>query len=95
MVEQGLHVEAEGFVVAVDGRPGLGWAASSWCADSVYQGRDDVVAGGEQRGDGVRRACGSWLSARIALREELIIGMIYRTAASVASDIRLEGRSWI
>src|SRR5437764_2145012 len=45
--EQGLHVAAEGFVVAVDGGPVLGWAALSWCADSGGEGRDDLVAEGE------------------------------------------------
>ena len=36
--EQGLHVAAEGFVVAVDGGPVLGWHASSWCADPGGEG---------------------------------------------------------
>ena len=50
-----MHIEAEGFVVAVDVGPGLGWAASSWCADSGDEGGDELAAGGQERGD---VACG-------------------------------------
>ena len=38
VVEQGLHFAAEGFVVAVDGGPVLGWAAVSWGSDTSDQG---------------------------------------------------------
>src|SRR4051812_49494967 len=63
VVEQGLHVEAERFVVAVDGGPVLGWAASSWRSDPGDEGCDDVVAEGEQRGDGPRGTLGNVVAA--------------------------------
>ena len=52
MCEQGLQVDAEGFVVAVDGGPGDGFAAFSWAADTGDDGRVDLVAQGEEGGDG-------------------------------------------
>ena len=42
----GLQVDAQGFVVAVDGGPGHGFAAHSWAADTGDDGRDDLVAEG-------------------------------------------------
>ena len=51
-MEEGLHVDPQGFVVAVDLGPGFGFAALSWAADSGQDRGDDVVAEGEQGGDG-------------------------------------------
>ena len=66
VVEQGLHVAAEGFVVAVDGGPVLGWAALSGCSDPGDEGGDDFVAEGEQRGDGARGDLGNVVAAGAA-----------------------------
>jgi ABC-2 type transport system ATP-binding protein len=44
VVEEGLHVDAEGLVVAVDAGPGLGFAAHPGAADPGEDGRDDLVA---------------------------------------------------
>jgi tetratricopeptide (TPR) repeat protein len=49
--EERLHADPEVFVVAVDGGPDLGLAAHAGAADAGHEGRDDVVAEGEQRGD--------------------------------------------
>jgi len=51
-VEEGVHVEPEGFVVAVDAGPGGGFASPSWAADTGQDGADDLLAQGEQVGDG-------------------------------------------
>jgi len=50
--EQGLQVDPQGFVVAIDGGPDHGFAAHSWAADTGDGGRDDLVAEGEEGGDG-------------------------------------------
>jgi len=50
--EEGLHADAEGLVVAVDGGPVCGLAAQSGAADTGQDGADDLVAEGEQAGDG-------------------------------------------
>jgi hypothetical protein len=65
-LNRGLHVDADGFVVAVDLGPALGWPAASWCADSADEGGDDLVAGGEQRGDDTRGIAVDRLEARDA-----------------------------
>ena len=53
-MEEGLHVDADLFVVAVDAVPGLGFSTHPWAADAGEDGRDDLVAEGEQGGDGAR-----------------------------------------
>lgn len=52
MVEEGLHVDAEGFVVAVDAGPVGGFAAHPGASDAGEDGYDDVVAQCQQGGDG-------------------------------------------
>jgi hypothetical protein len=52
VVEEGVHADADLFVVAVDGGPGRRLAAEAWAAHAGQDGRDDVVAEGEQGGDG-------------------------------------------
>jgi hypothetical protein len=52
VVEEGLHAGAEGFVVAVDGSPVGGLASYAGAADPGQDGGDDLVAEGEQGGDG-------------------------------------------
>jgi phage terminase large subunit-like protein len=56
VVEEGLHADAEGLVVAVDGCAGGGFAAAAGAADAGQDGRDDVIAEGEQAGDSAGRA---------------------------------------
>jgi hypothetical protein len=53
--EQGVHVAAEGFVVAVDTGPGRGWASASRNPDAGEDGADDLVTKGEQAGNGAGR----------------------------------------
>jgi hypothetical protein len=43
-VEEGLHVDAEGFVVAVDAGPVGGFAAHPGASDADEDGCDDVIA---------------------------------------------------
>ena len=47
-------MDADLFVVAVDPVPGLGFSTHSRAADPGEDGGDDLVAEGEQRGDGAR-----------------------------------------
>ena len=56
-MEEGLHADAEGLVVSVDGGPVCGFAAEPGAADTGQDGADDLVAEGEQAGDG---AGGGW-----------------------------------
>jgi len=55
-VEEGLHVDADLLVVAVDLCPGGWFAAGSWAVDAGEDGGDDLVAQCEQAGDGA----GGW-----------------------------------
>ena len=55
MVEEVVHVAAEGFVVAVDGGPGGWWSAAAGDADTGEDGGDDVIAQGEDGDDGSGR----------------------------------------
>ncbi|MGH3814476.1 MAG: hypothetical protein ACRDUV_18815 [Pseudonocardiaceae bacterium] len=62
-MEEGLHVDAEGFVVAVDAGPGGGFASQPWAADTGQDGcdagnvgRDLVSAGPAGFGDQVLAA---------------------------------------
>src|SRR5258708_25162993 len=57
VLEQGLHADAQGLVVAVGGGPGLGFAAHPGAADSGQDRGDDMVAEGEQGADS---AGGGW-----------------------------------
>jgi hypothetical protein len=43
-VEEGLHVDAEGFVVAVELGPGVGFASQAWATDTGQDGCDDLLA---------------------------------------------------
>jgi hypothetical protein len=54
-VEEGLHADAEGLVVTVDGGPVRGLASAAGAADAGDDWRDDVVAQREQGGDGAGR----------------------------------------
>jgi hypothetical protein len=51
-VEEGLHADAEGLVVAVHAGPGGGLASHAGAADPGEDRGDDLVAEGEQGGDG-------------------------------------------
>jgi hypothetical protein len=44
VLEEFVHVDAEGFVVAVDGCPSGGFATLSGAADAGEDWRDDFVA---------------------------------------------------
>ena len=57
VAEEGLHGDAEGFVVAVDGSPGGGLASDPGAADAGEDRCDDLVAEGEQGGDGAGGWC--------------------------------------
>src|SRR6266699_2284837 len=52
VVEEGLHTDAEGLVVAVHASPDGGFAPHAGAADSGEDRADDLVAEGKQRGDG-------------------------------------------
>ncbi|HUY50305.1 MAG TPA: hypothetical protein VMV92_32130 [Streptosporangiaceae bacterium] len=56
MGEERLHADAQALVVAVDGCPCLGFASDARAADAGQDRCNDVVAEGEQRGDGA--GCG-------------------------------------
>jgi hypothetical protein len=51
-VEEGLHADAEGFVVAVDAGPVCRFASAAGAADACEDGGDDLVTQREQGGDG-------------------------------------------
>lgn len=51
-MDEGLHVDAEGFVVAVDEGPGGGFASQAWAADTGQDGCDDLLTQGQEGGDG-------------------------------------------
>src|SRR6266568_837511 len=55
VVEEGLHGDAEALVVAVDAGPVRGLASPAGAADPGQDGGDDLVAEGEQGGDGAGR----------------------------------------
>ena len=57
VAEEGLYVDAQGLVVAVDGGPVGGFAAGAGAADSGGDRGDDLVAESKQRRDG---AGGLW-----------------------------------
>ena len=57
-MEEGLHVDAQGFVVAVDAGPVGGFAAHPGAADAGQDGCDDVVAQCQESGDGAGCWCG-------------------------------------
>src|SRR5204862_2765727 len=56
VAEEGQHVDADVFVVAVDGGPGFGFASQPWTANPGEDRGDGLVAEGEQSGDGA--CCG-------------------------------------
>ena len=60
VLEEGLHADAEGFVVAVDGGPGGGFAALAGAADAGQDRGDDLVAEGQHGGDGTGGWSGTW-----------------------------------
>jgi len=64
VLEQAVHVDAQSLVVAVDPGPGGRWAAVPRGADSGQQRRDDLVADGEQGGDGAG-TCSGHLQVRV------------------------------
>src|SRR6266511_3235366 len=55
VIEEGLHPEAEGFVMLVGAGPGRGLAALFGDADTGQEGADDLVAQHQQGGDGAQR----------------------------------------
>ncbi len=52
VVEEGLHADAEGFVVAVHASPDGGFASHAGAADAGQDRADDLVTEGKQAGDG-------------------------------------------
>jgi len=50
-VEEGLHGDAQGFVVAVDAGPVGGFAAHPGASDAGQDGCDHVVAQGQEGAD--------------------------------------------
>ena len=54
-MEEVLHADAEGLVVAVDGGPVGGFAAAAGAADAGEDGGDDLVAEGEEGRDSAGR----------------------------------------
>ena len=54
MTEEGLHIDAQGFVVALDARPGGRLAALTWAAEPGEDRVDHLIAQDAERGD---RAC--------------------------------------
>src|ERR1035441_800565 len=52
VVEEGLYADAEGLIVAVDAGPDGGLASQPGAADAGEYRSDDLVAEGEQGGDG-------------------------------------------
>src|SRR5512143_3849020 len=63
VVEEGLHVDPEGLVVAVDGGPDRGCASEAWAADAGQDGRGDVLAQSQQRRDGAGSLEGDLVAA--------------------------------
>src|SRR5260221_5337778 len=55
VAEERLHADAEGLVVAVDGGPVRWHASAARAAHAREDGGDDLVAEGEQGGDGAGR----------------------------------------
>ena len=51
-----MHIDAESFVVTVDAGPVRGFASHAGAADAGEDRGDDLVAEGEQGGDGARGA---------------------------------------
>lgn len=52
VMEEGMHADAEGLVVAVHASPDGGFAPHAGAADSGEDRADDLVTEGKQRGDG-------------------------------------------
>lgn len=73
---------------AVDGGPVLGWAVLSWRPDIGDEGRDDLVADGEQRGDCPRGGLGCVVAASAAGFEIslLVIGLVIVHVVATALD---------
>jgi len=55
VVEEGVHGDAEGFVVAVDGSPAGWFASEARAANAGQDGGDDLVAKDKDSGDGASR----------------------------------------
>ena len=62
-MEEGAHVVAEVLVVAVDGGVGLGGSPGAGSADAGEDWGDDLIAQGEERGDGPRGLTGDVVAA--------------------------------
>jgi hypothetical protein len=65
-MEQGLHVDADLFVVAVDLGPDGGFASHPGATDSGEDGADDLLAQGEQGGDDAGWLCGQVVAPGVA-----------------------------
>ena len=63
MVEEGLHVDADLFVVTVDACPVRGFASHAGAAHRGEDRSDDLVAEGEQGGDGACGECPNVITA--------------------------------
>ena len=59
VVEEGAHVVAEVLVVAVDGGVRLGGSPGAGSVDAGEDWGDDLIAQGEERGDGPRGLTGA------------------------------------
>ena len=87
-MKSGLHIDADSFVVAVDAGPGAGFAAHPWAADAGEDGRDDLVAQGEQRGDGARGGCPDAVAARPSgFVDELLAAQFAQVVAGLADGV--------
>jgi len=73
-VEQGLHAGAEAFVVAVDAGVCLGWPSWFGSADAGEDRGDDLVAEGEQRGDGAGGSAGHLVAVAPAGFDDEVFG---------------------
>src|SRR5262249_34399741 len=92
MAEEGLQVDAELLVVAVDSGPGLGLAALARAADASQDRGDDLVAEGEQSGDG---AGGAWTQVVGAVSAGLVDQLLAADLSQVVGGLweRVGGRA--
>ncbi len=77
-MEERLHADAEGLVVAVDKCPVRGLASAAGAADAGEDRGDDLVAEGEQGGDGIDAAhrVHAWVENSIRTGKDRGIGKL-------------------
>src|SRR5258708_25458342 len=99
VVEEVLHADAEGLVVAVDGGPVRWLASAARAAHAREDGGDDLVAEGEQGGDGAGRlgrgvvaaGAGPRLVAGVAPRGAPGVWCVRRKSCTVVSVLVASG----